>query len=64
MGNPNCCFMIIAVAFFSPANRRGELWVDGIEDEFIIYCVNGSETNTTVYYSLQAIFRARNGFAY
>ena len=25
MGNPNCCFMIIAVAFFSPANRRGEL---------------------------------------
>ena len=27
MGNPNCCFMIIAVAFFSPANRRGELWM-------------------------------------
>ena len=27
MENPNCCFMIIAVAFFSPANRRGELWV-------------------------------------
>ena len=23
MGNPNCWFMIIAVAFFSPANRRG-----------------------------------------
>ena len=26
MGNPNCCFMIIAGTFFSPANRRGELW--------------------------------------
>ena len=26
MGNPNYCFMIIAVTFFSPANRRGELW--------------------------------------
>ena len=25
MGNANCCFMIIAVAFFSPANHRGEL---------------------------------------
>ena len=25
MVNPNCCFMIIAVAFFSPANHRGEL---------------------------------------
>ena len=25
MGNPNCCFMIIAGTFFSPANRRGEL---------------------------------------
>ena len=25
MGNPNYCFMIIAVTFFSPANRRGEL---------------------------------------
>ena len=25
MGNPNCCFMIIAVVVFSPANRRGEL---------------------------------------
>ena len=28
MGNPNCCFMIIAVAFFSPANRRGELYIE------------------------------------
>ena len=27
MGNPNCCFMIIAVAFFCPANHRGELWL-------------------------------------
>ena len=27
MGNPNCCFMIIAGTFFSPAYRRGELWV-------------------------------------
>ena len=26
MANPNCCFMIIAVTFFSPANCRGELW--------------------------------------
>ena len=26
MRNPNCCFMIIAETFFSPANRRGELW--------------------------------------
>ena len=25
MGNPNCCFMIIAGTFFSPGNRRGEL---------------------------------------
>ena len=25
MGNPNCCFMIILVTFFSPANCRGEL---------------------------------------
>ena len=27
MANPNCCFMIIAGTFFSPANRRGELWI-------------------------------------
>ena len=27
MENPNCCFMIIVSTFFSPANRRGELWV-------------------------------------
>ena len=27
MANPNCCFIIIAVTFFSPANRRGELWL-------------------------------------
>ena len=27
MGNPNC-FMIIAVTFFSPRNRREELWVE------------------------------------
>ena len=27
MANPNCCFMIIAVTFFSPANRRGAMWL-------------------------------------
>ena len=26
MENPNCCFMIIAGAFFSPAYHRGDLW--------------------------------------
>ena len=27
MGNPNCCFMIIAGTFFSPGNSRGELCI-------------------------------------
>ena len=30
MGNPNCCFMIIAETFFSSANRLGELWAPPI----------------------------------
>ena len=36
MGNPNCCLMIIAVAFFSPANRRGELWYTNIRELDVI----------------------------
>ena len=35
--------------------------VDGIEDEFIIYCVNGSRGYN---YALMTISRARNGFAW
>ena len=35
--------------------------VNGIEDEFIIYCINGGRGYN---YSLNAISRARNGFAW
>ena len=38
--------------------------VDGIEDEFIIYCVNGDGYTMVSRNTLQAISRARNGFAW
>jgi hypothetical protein len=43
MGNPNCCFMIIAGIFFSPANRRGELWgrmeIANKWQTFFLFCI-------------------------
>ena len=39
MGNPNCCFLIIAGTFFSPANCRGELGTFNFDKQDIMELV-------------------------